>query len=198
MSKKMLFAAPLVSLLMPTAALASDGIECHPDSKKLEWYVCVLKEVEYKRGMKTEKRTECAVNQKLDVKGCNLGELMSYLPEGEDPEQMRVYAIGPADFDDTAWESQENHDANTCKVNVTTLESYHLTKFSDAFDKSNSERGRDFDAALKAKNRMVLPNATFSPFKWPGADCAGKSSRAGKLDKKTVSKFLYYVETSFK
>ena len=194
---KSLFLAPLVTLITSNA-FANDGVECHPDSKKLEWHVCVLKEVEYKRGMKTETRRECAINQKIEVKGCNLGELMSYLPEGEDPENFQIYAIGPASFDDLQWESQEVQDTDGCKVRVGNLELYHLTKFSDAFDKSNRERGADYEEKLKKQGKMLIPLSTLAPWRFAGMDCAGKTAKAGRIDVKTQSKFLFFAETSFK
>lgn len=197
MSKTSLFLAPLVSLFAGSA-IANDGVECHPDSKKIEWHVCVLKEVEYKRGMKTETRRECAVNKKLDVKGCNLGDIMSYLPEGEDVEGFQIYALGPVDFDDNLWESQEVHDSDGCKVQVRDLELYQLMKFSDAFDKSNRERGEMVEENLKKKGKMLIPRATLAPWKFPGADCAGKTSKAGRIDVKSQSKFLFFAETAFK
>lgn len=197
MSKMSLFLAPIVSLFASNA-LANDGIECHPDAKKVEWHVCVLKEVEYKRGMKTETRTECAVMKKLDVKGCNLGDIMSYLPEGEDPEKFQIYALGPTDFDDNLWESQEVHDADGCKVAVRDLELYQLMKFSDAFDKSNRERGEMVEEQLKKQGKMLIPRSTLAPWKFPGMDCAGKTSKAGRIDAKSQSKFLFFAETAFK
>lgn len=197
MSKMSLFLAPIVSLFASNA-LANDGIECHPDAKKVEWHVCVLKEVEYKRGMKTETRTECAVMKKLDVKGCNLGDIMSYLPEGEDPEKFQIYALGPTDFDDNLWELQEVHDADGCKVAVRDLELYQLMKFSDAFDKSNRERGEMVEEQLKKQGKMLIPRSTLAPWKFPGMDCAGKTSKAGRIDAKSQSKFLFFAETTFK
>jgi hypothetical protein len=197
MSKKSLLLLPLAALLIPSTSLAADGIDCHPDSKKLEWWVCVVKPVEYKRGMKTESREECAINKKLDVKGCNLGNLLSYLPAGEDMTSFYVYAIGPADFDDTAWEDQQNNEDNNCSIGVGRLESHRLTKFSDAFDKSNRERGVDFDEKLKAKKLMLLNNGTLNPRPFSGKHCNGKKAATGKMDAKTLSKFLFYVEMVF-
>lgn len=195
---KSLCVASLASLTLPSVAAAAEGIECHPDSKKLEWYVCVLKEVEYKRGMKTETRTECAINKKIEVKGCNLGEIMSYLPAGESGEGFQLYAIGPDDFDDTQWEAQEVQDDDSCKVRSGNLEAYQLTKLSDAPDKSNRERGADFEDKLKAKGKMLVPGGNLAPWRFVDTDCTGKSAKTGKLDAKTQSKFLFYVETTFK
>ncbi len=197
MSKKSLLLLPLAALLIPSTSIAADGIDCHPDSKKLEWYVCVVKPVEYKRGMKTETRDECAINKKIEVKGCNLGNLLSYLPEGEDMMKFQVYAIGPADFDDTAWEIQQNNEDNICSIGSGQLESHRLTRFSDAFDKSNRERGNDFDEQLKAKGKALLPGATLSPRSINLKQCGGKKAATGKMDAKTVSKFLFYAEMVF-
>jgi hypothetical protein len=197
MIKKSLLLAPLAALAIPSSALASSGVECHPDSKKLEWYVCVVKPVEYKRGMKTETRDECAINNKLDIKDCNLGNLLSHLPPGEDIGQTYFYAIGPASFDDTQWESQEESEDQGCSVKSTRLESFRLTRFSDAFDKSNRERGSDYDDKLKAAGKMLLPGGTLAPRIFPGSKCEGKKAAAGKMDAKTLSKFLFYTESVF-
>jgi len=197
MSKKSLLLAPLAALLIPSTALAADGIDCHPDSKKLEWWVCVVKKVEYKRGMKTETRDECAINKKLDVKGCNLGNLMSYLPEGEDMTKFHVYAIGPDDFDDTAWEVQENNEDSVCTIASSRIDSYRMTKFSDAFDKSNRERGNDFDEQLKTKKKALLPGGTLHPHSIVLQNCGGKKAATGQMDAKTLSKFLFYAEMVF-
>lgn len=185
-------------LVGPQVAMAGDGIDCHPDAKKVEWRLCVLKQVEYKRGMKTESREECAIDKKLDIKGCDLGDISKFVPEGEKASAVRIYAIGPADFEDAQWEVQEEGGSGECKLHSGTLESYHLTKFSDAFDKSNSERGRDFDEKLKAKGKMLLPGGTLSVSKYPeSAECA-TPAKVGKLDAKSLTKFLFYAEASFK
>lgn len=196
MSSKSLFLLPLVALFIPTSASAS-GVDCHPDSKKLEWYLCVLKDVEYKRGMKTETRSECAINKKLDIKGCDLGDLGALLPAGEDPRTVYFYSVGPVDLDDSQWEVQEETEQSGCAVGVTRIESHHLTRFSDAFDKSNRERGEAHDEALKKKKQAIMPRGTLNLQGFPGVPCGGKKAAAGKMDAKTLSKFLFFTQTTF-
>ncbi|MCA9519166.1 MAG: hypothetical protein KC635_29725 [Myxococcales bacterium] len=174
----------------------ADGPDCAPEAKKLEWYVCVEKAVEYKRGMRTETRDECAINERIDVKGCDLGDVMRFLPEGVDPEYFYVYAIGPIDFDNNLWEIQENNEANQCTIKRGSMEAWKLMKFSDAFDKDNAARSQMVEDALAKKKQKLITDAMLGPH--PGSGCEGKKAAIGQVDKKTVSKFSWYAEAHFK
>ena len=172
----------------------AEDVKCSPMAKKLKWNMCVHGKVEYKRGLKTESRTECTTVKPVAAKGgCNLGDLAKLIPEGVSQDNVVFYAIGPKDFDVSAFEVQKQSAVKDCGLQDTRFEPYMLMKFSEAFDKSNRDRGAMVAAKLHKKKSdfMKTALAVRSP-SWK--KCSGVKSLIGQVDKKTQSKFLFYAE----
>jgi len=69
-------------------------------------------------------------------------------------------------------------------------------KFSDAFDKDNSERSEMAVAKLKKKKLAFYPEA-FVMRRFGGQECKGMKAAAGMLDKKTQSKYVFLMSAVF-
>lgn len=194
--KTMMMLGSTLAAFADTAASA-EAPQCHPDAAKLEWYMCAVKDVEYKRGLKTERRSECAINERIDAKGgCDLGDLAAKLPADVDPSNVFFYAIGPKDLDfDATFEAQRQQDKETCGYGVGRPDSWQLMKFSDAFDKSNRERSELVDQKLAEAGKKVIGGVMLAVF--PGTNCAGKRALHAALDRATLSSALWYAESVF-
>ena len=184
-------------MLAGGAAKAEDKIACDPATKKFEWHVCVTAPVEYKRGMKTESRDECTNDKIIKVPdGCNFGDLRKFVPEGADPQKTHFYAIVPIAFPDLLHESQGEPNFGECMISSDQkLAGWELMKFSDAFDKSNSERATMYKEALKKKGKKLLQYGLFIHHGL--ANCKDKKATRGVLDKKTLKSYLIYANASF-
>lgn len=198
MKPTLLFAA-LATVLAAAAprAHADDKIACDPAAKKLEWHVCVVGPVDYKRGMKTETRDECAIDKIVKpAGGCDFGDLTKYIPEGADVASTRFYAIGPDSFTADGFEAQGEPGYGYCSLNSSHgVDAWQLMKFSDAFDKSNRERSELVVAGLKKKKKAILSMGV--SFSLDPQGCTDKAAKLGVLDTKTLSKFLVYASYAF-
>lgn len=199
MLKTVLLSASLFTAVLASGRTAhAEKITCDPAAKKLEWHVCVIAPVEYKRGMKTESRNECKVDKVIKpANGCDFGDLAKHIPEGAESGSVRFYAIAPADFDDSTFEEQSDPPyGQFCTINSSHgIDGWELMKFGDAPDKSNRER-RDLVLDGLKKKKKTLARKGIGFMRNPNG-CAGKSAKFGILDKKTMSKFLVYAEMSF-
>jgi|LNFM01.2.fsa_nt_gb hypothetical protein len=193
----------LSAALLLTSVLAfhrtahAEKVTCDPVAKKLEWHVCVIAPVEYKRGMKTETRNECKVDKVIKpTNGCDFGDLAKHIPEGA-AGTVKFYALAPEGFDESVFEEQsEPGYGQACSINSThSIEGWELMKFGDAPDKSNRERSELVLEGLKKKKKIISPLGI--GFMRDPNGCTGKSAKFGILDKKTTSKFLVYAEMNF-
>lgn len=194
--KKMMTIASTLAALATTQARA-EAPTCHPDAAKLDWYMCAVKPVDYKRGLKTESRDECAINERIEAAGgCDLGDLAKRLPADVDSSNVYFYAIGPAGLDfDATFEVQRQQDRDTCSFNVGRPESWQLMKFSDAFDKSNAERSQLVDDKLAAEGKKIVGGVMVS--RWPDTNCKGKRAIHAAMDRATLASALWYAESVF-
>ncbi len=185
-----------VASLLGVAPASADSVKCAPAAKKIKWNMCIQAEVEYKRGLKTEKRTECIKVVPIKAKGgCNLGDLASNIPKGTSSDKVVFYAVGPKGTDTSAFEVQKQTAMKECGLAKTSFDAYQLMKFSDAFDKSNRSRGELVKEKLAKKKKEILKVAVrlASP-SWK--KCSGVKSLIGQVDKKSQSKFLFYAEST--
>lgn len=199
MRNTVLFSASLLASVLAFGRTAhAEKITCDPAAKKLEWHVCVIAPVEYKRGMKTETRNECKIDKVVKpANGCDFGDLAKHIPEGTPPGTARFYAIAPVDFDESTFEDQsEPAYGQFCTMTSSHgLDGWELMKFGDAPDKSNRERAELVNDGLKKKKKRIAPNGI--GFMRDPNGCAGKTAKFGVLDKKTMTKFLVYAEMNF-
>lgn len=187
-----------LSLLTFSTAAHAEAPKCHKDAAKLEWFVCGVKDVEYKRGIKTETRSECGVNVKLKtVSACDLGDLVSQLPADIDPSNVFFYALGPKELDATVgFEAQHQADKPACRMGKDYPEYWQLGKFSDAFDKSNAERSELVKEKLAADGKHIVGGVILGNFRDMG--CQGTKATIGVIDTATFSQLLWFSETTFK
>ena len=196
--KQVIFGVGALAVLLTTGGSAfAAGTPCAPEAKKFEWHMCVRADVEYKRGLKTETRDECAIDKVIAKGTCELGDLASYIPEDADPGRVRFYAIVPTDLKLDDFEIQEVSDDNRCRVTDGSFEPYALMKFSDAFDKDNSERSQLVLDNLAKKKLTIYDRALFLKH-LEEFDCSGKTAAEGMVDKKTQSKYVFLATVSFK
>lgn len=187
----------VVALLSAVSGPAlAEPTPCHPLAKKLEWHMCIKAEVPYKRGLKTETREECATDKVIAEGTCELGDLATHIPEGTDFDTVEFYAIGPVDLDLDAFEMQQVSDDGKCQVKDTSFEPWRTMKFSDAFDKSNSERSDLVVAELAKKNKKLLPSALIV-WRYPEAVCKGKTAAKGMVETKSQSLYLFLTQTTY-
>lgn len=186
-----------LGLTFVASSAHAEAPKCHKDAAKLEWYVCGVKPVEYKRGMKTETRDECAVNERIKTASpCDLGDLVSKLPPDIDPANVYFYAIGPKDLDATVgFEGQLQTERPACRLSNDVPSYWQLGKFSDAFDKDDRERSEVVEQKLAAAGKRVVGGMVLGAYKDSG--CAGKKATFGMVDSKTFSEVLWYSETTF-
>lgn len=184
-----------IALTSGSSAFAS-GTPCAREAKKFEWHMCVVGPVEYKRGMKKDSRDECVVDKVIAKGTCELGDLASYVPEGVDPDKVQFYAIVPVGLKLDKYEVQYVQDKNNCTITPTSVTPWQTMKFSDAFDKSNSERSDMVIAKLKKKRKAFYPDAFFLR-RMMEANCKGKTAAVGMVDKKTQSKYVFMAEANF-
>ena len=185
-----------VTLTMGAGAASAEDVKCSPMAKKLKWNMCVHGKVEYKRGLKTESRSECTTVKPIKAKGgCNLGDLAKQIPEGTSQDNVVFYATGPKGFDVSAFEVQKQTDMKECGLTDTRFEPYMLMKFSDAFDKSNRDRGQMvIDKLGKKKSEFMKTAVALRSPAWK--KCSGVKSLIGQVDKKSQSQFLFYAEST--
>lgn len=175
----------------------AEAPKCHKDAAKLEWYMCVVKPVEYKQGLTKKSFDECAVNEKIEaVGGCDLGDLAARVPDGVDPSNVYFYALGPKDFDlSKDFQIQRDQDKFACGLNVGRPVSWQLGKVSDFPGKSNDERSRLVDEALAGKGKKVIGGVMVARF--PGTECGGKKALHAALAKPGLDTALWYAESTF-
>jgi hypothetical protein len=199
-STKLALAALTAAITFTSSTASADKIVCDAAAKKLEWHVCVVAPVEYKRGMKTETRDECKVDRVVKpADGCNFGDLAKHIPAeaAGNLDSVKFYAIAPADFDDSVWEAQKQPPAGFCSLGSgTPVDGWQLMKFGDAFDKDNRERSELVKEKLKKANKRIGQfGITLSPdpqgCKKPGP------AKLGVLDRKSLAKFLVYAELTY-
>jgi len=201
MKKTLVIASTLATLttgaMTATSAARAEAPTCHRDAAKLTWFMCAVKPVDYKRGLTTETRDECAVNEPIPAAGgCDLGDLARRVPADVDPSNVFFYAIGPLDFDfDAGFEAQRQQDKEVCAFNVGRPDSWQLMKFSEAFDKSNAERSQLVDDRLAAEGKKIVGGVMVS--RWPDTPCKGKRAVHAALDRATLSSALWYAESVF-
>jgi len=184
-----------IALTSGSSAFAGDT-PCAPEAKKFEWHMCVVAPVEYKRGMKTESRDECVVDQVIATGTCELGDLASYVPEGTDPDTVEFYAIIPDGLKLDDYEVQYVKEHRSCAIEPTSVTPWRTMKFSEAFDKSNNERTDMVIAKLKKQKKAFYPDSFFLR-RLMEADCKGKTAAVGMVDKKTQSKYVFMGEAKF-
>ena len=190
-----------ISLVTTTFSLVAvshaDAPKCHKDAAKLEWFMCVVKPVEYKQGLKKVSRDECVVNEKIELAGgCDLGDLTARVPDGVDSSNVYFYAIGPKDFDlEKGFAVQREQDKFACGLNIGRPFSWQLGKFSDAPGAANDERSREVDAQLAGKGKKVVGGVMVARF--PGTECGGKKALHAALAKPGLDTALWYAETTF-
>lgn len=199
------------TLLLNGQAIAS-AIECAPESKDLEWYVCVTNDVDYKKGIKTVSRVECTINEKLDIKGCDIGNIYSHLPKGVDPSKFQdshnayIYAIGPRwsdkkkevlmdDHLKTHFEIQRESASENCNLATHYFKLGYATKFTDNFEEYVMDSTKSYDAKLKEQGKALLFSVLIPGFHHK--QCSQAKSVMGSADKKTGSKFFVYSDTTY-
>lgn len=189
----------LVTTLGSTAF--AGGTPCAPEAKKFEWHMCVVGPVEYKRGMKKDSRDECVVDKVIAKGTCELGDLASYVPEDADQDMVRFYAIIPdgmkLDDYEIQYVTDDGDEYKHCTIEPVSFDPWRTMKFSEAFDKGNSERSDMVVAKLKKQKKMFYAES-FALRRLMEANCKGKTAAVGMLDKKTQSKYVFMAEATFK
>lgn len=197
MKQVILAIGALATLVTVAGSASAAGTPCAPEAKKFEWHMCIGADVPYKRGMKTETRDECAVDKVIAKGTCELGDLASYIPEGTDLGRVSFYAVIADGLNLDDYEIQYTYDGdNGCTIDPTSFHPERTMKFSDAFDKSNSERAELVVAKLKKKKLAFYPDSFFLQ-RFGGQECKGMKAAAGMLDKKTQSKFVFLMTATF-
>jgi|GEM_PF-3516655 len=199
--KKVIFGIGALATILTfgNTALAG-GTPCAPEAKKFEWHICVVGPVEYKRGMKKDTRDECVVDKVIAKGKCELGDLASYIPEGTDQDTVRFYAIVPdgmkLDDYEIQYVTDESDEYGHCSIEPTSFDPWRTMKFSEAFDKGNSERSDMVIAKLKKKKKAFFASSFFLR-RLMEANCKGKKAAMGMVDKKTQSKYVFMAEATF-
>ena len=190
--KKLLVMMTISTALVGSRAALADDIKCDPEAKKLEWHICIAGEASYKKGLKTETRTEWIQDTVIKaVEGCKIENLVALVPAGKKFDDMYIYAIGPKDWDlAKTHERQEVQKNVNCKVGNGVPNLEMLMKFGDAMDKDNGARARMVEEKLAAKGKRVVTGLRINA-RQPEI-CKGKDAAFGFVDKKTSSKFMVY------